>query len=294
MFTALALLLLITPTIVLTGALVDWARGIAEQVSEGRLAVPPAPESVRSWPVVGNPLYDFWSLANSNLEAALARASEPLQGVAVWMLSSAASAGIGVLQFALSIVVAGVLLAKPEGTKQLVDRLATRLAPERGPHMRELAEQTVRGVASGVVGVALIQCVLAAIGFFAVGVPGAAFIALVCLLFGMMQLPLGIPILPVIIYVWAHQPAVPAALFTVWIVPVMLLDNVLKPILMGRGVDAPMLVVIHRRDRGLRDVGNRRALPGRGRDGARVRADAGLARPRAAGLCGDLRRACSG
>jgi predicted PurR-regulated permease PerM len=59
----------------------------------------------------------------------------------------------------------------------------------------------------------------------------------------MMQLPLAIPILPVIIYVWAHQPAVPALIFTIWIVPVMALDNVLKPILMGRGVDAPMLIV---------------------------------------------------
>jgi predicted PurR-regulated permease PerM len=242
-FTLVLLVLLIIPAIVLTGAVVDWARGVAGQIGEGRIAVPPAPESVRGWPLVGERLYEFWSLANSNLAAALTRAREPLQQVGVWLLASAASAGVGVLQFALSIVVAGALLAKSEGVKGSIDRLAEHLAPHRGAHMRMLAEQTVRGVASGVVGVALIQCVLAAIGFFAIDVPGAAFIALVCLLMGIIQLPLAIPILPVIVYVWMHHPALPAALFTAYMLPVMALDNVLKPILMGRGVDAPMLVV---------------------------------------------------
>jgi predicted PurR-regulated permease PerM len=243
LFTALALVLLIIPALVLTGALVEWARGVADQIGEGRLAVPPAPEAVRSWPVVGERLYEFWSLANSNLAAALERAREPLQSIGVWLLSSAASAGVGVLQFALSIVVAGALLANAEGAKAAVDRFAIRLAPERGAHMRELAEQTVRGVATGVVGVAFIQSVLAAIGFFAVGVPGAPFLALVCLLLGMMQLPLAIPILPIVVYVWMNEPTLSAALFTAYILPVGALDNVLKPILMGRGVDAPMLVV---------------------------------------------------
>jgi predicted PurR-regulated permease PerM len=109
--------------------------------------------------------------------------------------------------------------------------------------MRLLAEQTVRGVATGVVGVAVVQCALAGLGFYAVGIPGAPLIALVCLLMGIVQLPLAIPIVPVIIYVWSHEPVLTAVLFTAWSVPVMALDNVLKPILMGRGVDAPMLVV---------------------------------------------------
>ena len=242
-FTLLALILLLIPAIVLTGALVDWARGVAHQIAEGQLAIPPAPEAVRGWPLVGERLYAFWSLANSNLEAALASAREPLQSVGVWLLSSAASAGLGVLQFALAIVVAGVLLANAEGAKGVVDRFAMRLAPTRGAGMRELAEQTVRGVATGVVGVALIQSVLAGIGFLAVGVPGAPILALGCLLLGMMQLPLAIPILPVVVYVWMHEETLSAVLFTAYILPVGALDNVLKPILMGRGVNAPMLVV---------------------------------------------------
>jgi predicted PurR-regulated permease PerM len=243
LFTIFALVLLITPTVILTGALVDWGRGVAAEISEGSLTIPPAPDSVRSWPVVGGAVYEFWSLANSNLQAALVKAKAPLENVGVWLLQSAASAGAGVLQFALSIVIAGVMLANSEGTRGVVDRFLLRLAPETGRNMRSLAEQTVRGVATGVVGVAIIQCVLAGIGFYVVGVPGAALIALVCLLLGIIQLPLAIPIVPVIIYVWTHEPALTSVLFTAWSVPVMALDNVLKPILMGRGVDAPMLIV---------------------------------------------------
>jgi predicted PurR-regulated permease PerM len=242
-FAILALILLITPTVILTSAIVDWGQGVAVQIREGGLTIPPAPDSVRSWPVVGGAIYEFWSLANSNLEAALVKAREPLQNVGLWLLASAASAGAVVLQLALSIVVAGVLLANSDGTKGLVDRFAVRLAPDSGRHMRELAEQTVRGVATGVVGIAILQCVLSAIGLFAVGFPGAPFLALLCLLVAIVQLPLAILVLPMIVYVWAHEPVLTAALFTAWMIPVTLLDNILKPILMGRGVDAPMLIV---------------------------------------------------
>jgi predicted PurR-regulated permease PerM len=242
-FTVLALVLLITPTVILTGAMVDWGQGVAADIRDGQLAIPPAPDSVRSWPVVGGAIYEFWSLADSNLQAALVKARAPLENVGVFLLRSAASAGAGVLQFALSIVIAGALLANSEGTRDVVDRFLVRLAPETGRNMRLLAEQTVRGVATGVVGVAVVQCALAGLGFYVVGIPGAALIALVCLLMGIVQLPLSIPIVPVIIYVWSREPTLTAVLFTVWSVPVMVLDNVLKPILMGRGVDAPMLVV---------------------------------------------------
>jgi predicted PurR-regulated permease PerM len=133
-----------------------------------------------------------------------------------------------VLQFALSIVIAGVFLAYSEGTKGIVDRFAVRLAPDTGRNMRALAEQTVRGVATGVVGIAMIQCVLTAIALFTVDFPGAPLLALLCLLVAICQLPLAIPVLPMIIYVWAHEPALTATLFTAWMIPVTLLDNILN------------------------------------------------------------------
>lgn len=241
-FTITALLILITPTVWLADALVESGQDIAKQLAGG-VHVPPPPEAVRDWPVIGGSVHEFWSLASSNLTAAISRADDQLKALGVWLLKTAAGLGFAVLQFALSIVIAGLLLANSEGAARLTETLSLRLAPETGRRFGTLAEQTVRGVASGVVGVAIIQCILAGIGFFVAGVPGAAVIALVCLLFGVVQLPLSIPIVPVIIYVWTQDSTLTAVLFTIWSLPVSMLDNVLKPILMGRGVEAPMLVV---------------------------------------------------
>lgn len=242
-FTLVAFVLLVTPMIWMTGAAVEWGQGFAGEVSDGQLEVPGPPERIRQWPVVGERIHGFWALASSNLEGALALASDQLKALGVWLLRSAAAAGLGALQFFLAIIIAGAILAHAEGLSKFADALALRLAPTSGRRFTGLAEQTVRGVAMGVVGVAILQSVLMALALFAVGIPGAPAIAILCLVMGTAQLPLSILVVPVIAYVWFEEPTLAAALFTVWSVPVMMLDNFLKPILMGRGVEAPMLVV---------------------------------------------------
>ncbi len=182
-------------------------------------------------------------MAHSNLEAALRSLDAQLKVVGGWIVGAAAAAGIGVVRFTLSLIISGVLLANAEAGERLARQLFVRLAPERGAGFAQLAGQTVRSVASGVVGVAVIQSMLAAAGFFAVGVPAIAFWALLCLLLGVVQLPLGIVMVPIIVYVWFTDSTVTSILFTVWSVPVMILDNFLKPLLLGRGVDAPMWVI---------------------------------------------------
>ncbi len=242
-FTVLALLLLITPTVALTRALVEWGESAAAQISSGNIEVPAPPESVADWPFIGETAHDYWSLAHSNLKEALGSLDAQLKVVGRWIVGAIASAGIGVVYFTLSIIISGVLLANAEAGERLAQQLFVRLAPERGAGFARLAGQTVRSVASGVVGVAVIQSVLAAAGFLAVGVPGTAFWALLCLLLGVVQLPLGIVIIPIIVYVWFTDSTTTSILFTLWSVPVMILDNFLKPLLMGRGVEAPMLVI---------------------------------------------------
>ncbi len=242
-FTVLALLLLITPTVALTRALIEWGQGAVTQINSGNIEVPAPPERVADWPIIGETAHEYWSLAHENLRGALRALDTQLKVVGRWIVAAIASAGIGVVHFTLSIIISGVLLANAEAGERLARQLSVRLAPGRGEGFAQLAGQTVRGVASGVVGVAVIQSALAAAGFFAVGVPGTAFWALFCLLLGVVQLPLGIVIVPIIAYVWFTDSTVASLLFTLWSVPVMLLDNFLKPLLMGRGVEAPMLVI---------------------------------------------------
>jgi predicted PurR-regulated permease PerM len=231
------------PAVMLSGTLVDTAQGLAKSFHEGTLAVPPPPDSVREWPLVGEGLSTFWSQASGNLAAAVERIAPQLKTVGSWLLSTAAGAGFGILQFIVAIIIAGVFLANATASGAFARALAVRLAGERGADFAELAEATVRSVTRGILGVALIQSILAGIGFMAIGLPGAGLWALLCLLLSTVQIGIFPITIPIVIYVLATADTVPAILFVIWSLFVGSIDNVLKPILLGRGVQVPMAVI---------------------------------------------------
>jgi predicted PurR-regulated permease PerM len=135
------------------------------------------------------------------------------------------------------------LLANAAGASQAVRAFATRVAGESGPRGVELAAATVRSVALGILGVALIQTLLAGIGFLAVGVPGAGLWALLVLILAVVQLPTFLILGPIIVYVFSTSSMFTAALFAIWIILVGISNSFLKPLLMGRGVDVPLLII---------------------------------------------------
>ena len=192
---------------------------------------------------MGEAAYDLWSRATQNLMSVLAPIRPQLVKLGTGVLSMAAGLGFALLQSVLAIVVAGVLLANDAGAGQVARAIGLRVAGERGAEFVELAGATVRSVAQGVLGVALIQSALAALGFLAVGIPGAGLWALIGLLLCVVQIGLLPVTLPIVIYVFATANTWVAVVFTVWTVLVSLLDNVLKPILLGRGVRVPTIVI---------------------------------------------------
>ena len=143
----------------------------------------------------------------------------------------------------VSIIIAGVLLANTAGGSQAARALARRLAGEQGTKGVELAGATVRSVAQGVLGVALIQSILAGLGCLLVGVPGAGLWALLVLILAVVQLPTILILGPIIVYVFSTTSTIAAVLFAIWSILVGISDAFLKPLLMGRGVDVPMLVI---------------------------------------------------
>lgn len=239
----LGLVLLMVPAVMLSGTLVDTAQGLAKGFEEGTLAVPPPPESVRDWPLVGEALSRFWSQASENLAATAAKIAPQLKAIGGWLLSTAAGAGFGILQFVVAIIIAGAFLANAEAGGAFARALAARLAGEKGADFANLAEATVRSVTRGILGVALIQSLLAGIGFMVMGIPGAGLWALVCLLLSTVQIGIVPITLPIVIYVLSTADTVPAVLFVIWSIFVGTIDNVLKPILLGRGVEVPMAVI---------------------------------------------------
>lgn len=242
-FTIIALVLIILPATWLGQASVEWGTVAAERIADGSLEVPPPPDRVADWPFIGERVHDFWALASTNLSAAVSMAQPQLRAVGVWLLGTVASAGMGILQFALSIIIAGVLLANASSSAAFARQLFVRLVPQSGDEFTKLSEQTIRSVATGVIGVAFIQAALIGVGLVVMDIPGAPVWIVVCVLLGIVQLPATLVTLPIIVWVWGSHETLSAALFTAWIVPAGLADNVLKPILLGRGVEAPMLVI---------------------------------------------------
>jgi len=243
LFTLLIMTLLIIPTAMLTGTLIEGAQELSGELRDGTLAIPPPPESVGSWPFVGESIEKFWTKASRNLESALLMIEPQLKAVGAWLLSKGASTGVGLLKFVASILIAGLLLAKSDTAQDVVRRIATRIAEERGASFTDLAGATVRSVARGILGVALIQSLCAGMGMLAVGVPAAGLWALLVLLLAVVQLPPLLVLAPIILYVFSTTGTVVAVLFMIWSLFVGMMDSFLKPILLGRGVDVPMLVI---------------------------------------------------
>ncbi len=238
-----ALLLLILPALLLSGTHVEGVRELAHELLRGNLHLPPPPDAIAAWPVIGEPLTRFWHLASTNLEAALAEIGPELAVAGRWLLGFVGATALGLVQFVVAIVIAAALLKNAASSGRLAGDIATRLAGARGPAYTGLAVQTIRSVARGIIGVALIQSILAGLGFLAVGQPMAGFLAMLCLVLAILQIGALPVILPVVVYQLTVLDVTTAILFTSWCVFVSLIDNVLRPLLLGRGIDLPLLVV---------------------------------------------------
>ncbi|MGB2958583.1 MAG: AI-2E family transporter [Bacteroidota bacterium] len=242
--TLLMILVLVIPSILLAETLVTGLKNLADGLQDGSLQVPPPPEGVSTWPVIGQPLADLWSLASVNMEKALQQIGPQLQEIGIALLAAAGQTGLALLLFIVSIIIAGVLLANAQAGGRMAENFAIRLVGERGVEHVRMAEATVRSVARGILGTAAIQAMLAGIGLLVAGIPGAGLWALLCLILALMQIgPLPVMLLAAV-YMFATADTLPAVLFTVWALVVVASDNVLKPILLGRGVDVPMLVIL--------------------------------------------------
>jgi predicted PurR-regulated permease PerM len=241
--TGIALLVFLGPVGMLSTTLLENLQALAAGLGKGDLVVPPPPDSLATWPLIGEPLYRFWQLASVNLEAAVKEIGPQLQVISTWLLGFVTGLGLGFLQFLLAIVIAGFLLSHTDAAQRAAQAFARRVAGDRGPGLVELGTLTIRNVARGVLGTALVQATLAGIGLVAVGIPAAGLLAFLAFLLSALQIGAGLVLIPAIIYVFATADVVPAILFAAWSVPVMLVDNFLKPILMSRGVNVPMVVI---------------------------------------------------
>jgi predicted PurR-regulated permease PerM len=240
--TLLLLALLIVPVALLTGTLIEGVQAATAAFKNGTLTIPPPPPRVGTWPLIGVPLTNLWNQASSNLNAVLRTFAPQIKTIVQGLLSASAGIGLTVLQFVLSILVAGVLLAYGRPASGVARSITNRLFGERGPEFEELASSTIRSVTTGILGVAFIQSIFAGAGFLMVGLPGAGLWAAAFLFAAALQVG-AIVLIPPVIYVFAVASSTKAVMFLIWCVFVGLMDNVLKPLLLGRAAAVPMVVV---------------------------------------------------
>jgi predicted PurR-regulated permease PerM len=244
LWTIAGLIVVLGPVGMLAGVLVDNVQTLAAHLKADGLHVPAPPDAIATWPFVGEPAHRFWSLASTNLGAALAEIRTQVRALSVFLLAAIANAGLGMLQFVIAVIIAGVLLPQAAGGARAADAVATRLAGERGPGLVTIAEATIRNVARGVLGTAMIQALLAGIGLVVAGVPAAGLLAFVCLVLCTVQIGPGLVLVPAMIYLFTNAETTTAILFTAWSIPVMVLDNVLKPFLMRGSADVPTVIIL--------------------------------------------------
>jgi len=241
---SVGLALILVPAWLVLGSVSELVAQVGTQLAQGRLELPAPRAEVADWPLVGKRLHALWTEASTAPAAAMEAHLPQLRQAGRWLLGSLGVLTLGVLQSLFAIVLAAVFVANSERSYRALVPIAERIAPEHGRQLMDLATLTVRSVTKGVLGVAMIQAGFAWLGMVVAGVPAAGAWALLVMITAVAQVPTLIVMIPVILYVSTFATTSTLIAFTLWSILVSLSDNVLKPLLLGRGVDVPTLVIV--------------------------------------------------
>ena len=245
LITLLCLLVVIGPVTWLGFGLIGGVEMLIEKLGTELPSIPPLPESVKGWPVIGEPVHRLWTAAATDMKAILTEVAPKLKPVGGKLVDIAGGVVFGLLQFIAAIIIAGFLFSPGPRLVDSLTAFARRILSDRGEEMVQLAGNTIRNVSRGVVGVALVQSFFAGLGFLVAGAPAAGFLAFLVLLLGIIQIGPAILLIPIVIWSWvAMETTMSALAFTVYMLLVGVMDNVLKPIVMARGVATPMPVIL--------------------------------------------------
>lgn len=243
----LAVAIIVVPTWLLMNSFADSVRRIVGAVQQNAVHIPPPRENVKNLPVVGNKIYGTWSKASADLPGVIQGMQPKLSDLARQALSTVASIGGSMLLFLVSFLVASIVMAYGNSAEQSSRAIFARIAgPIRGESLAKLSIATIRAVAQGVIGVAAIQALLIGLALLLAGIRVAGVLAMIALVLGIAQVPALLITLPVIIYIWASgdYSTGAAIIHTIILLVTGMADNILKPMLLGRGVDVPMPVIL--------------------------------------------------
>jgi len=239
------LLVFVLPVALAVGALVENADVLAGWIkSLATLKLPPPPDWVAGLPFVGEKIAALWSEVAAGERDGLVARIAPYVGAATrWLLGQIGNVGVMSFHFLLTVLIAAIMYASGEHAATMVHRFGTRLAGDQGAAAVDIAGGAIRGVALGVVVTALVQSGLGGIGLAVVGIPFASLLTAVMFLLCIAQLGPSLVLVPAVAWLYWSGDTVWATVLLVWCIPVVTLDNFLRPILIRRGLDLPLLLI---------------------------------------------------
>jgi predicted PurR-regulated permease PerM len=241
--TVFSLFVILGPVTWLGLSLAASAQTLIARIGDGVGVIPSPPEGIKAWPLIGDKAYEMWQLASTNLRDLLVETAPQLKPLGSRLLNAAGNVGINLLKFVIAAIISGFLLIPGPALVKLIRNILSHVAGTRGEDFLQLAGATIRNVSRGVIGIAILQALLAGIGLLLAGFPAAGLFSFLVLLLGILQIGPSIILVPLIVWSWFRMDAMMALLFTVYMVPVNLLDNLLRPLL-AKGLSTPMPVIL--------------------------------------------------
>ena len=240
----LLLLSFLTPVYFISGELVQNITLLIKSLRVENLNLPDLPDFIPNLPLVGESIASYWVTLQDNFFDVIKNFKTEIRKLSTTILKTFTNIGLNLLEISIAAILSSFILVYSNSLVTLFKKTFIRVNNEKGAEIFNLVGMTIQNIAIGVIGVASVQAIIAAIGFIIIGIPAPGILALLVLFFSSIQIGPGVVIIPTIIYAWFTFDFTPSLIYTIWSIPVMLFDNVLKPIVMSRGLSTPMILII--------------------------------------------------
>ncbi|OIQ36019.1 MAG: hypothetical protein BM563_11555 [Bacteroidetes bacterium MedPE-SWsnd-G1] len=244
LFTLVLLAIIVVPSIGMASSIAESSGEIFDNFKAGTLKIDPPSESVKSWPLIGEKVHAMWSKASNDIQGFIKEYPDQVKASVGWFFGSFTGIMGSVLLSLVALIVAGIFMSSAKEGYQTGLAFANKMMDGKGEKMMTMCINTIRSVVKGILLVGVIQAILAFAGFSMIGLSTAGILAFAVLVCAIIQVPVTLVAIPVIIYVFSFADTTPAIIFAVYIFVVSLLDNFLKPMLLAKGLETPMIVIL--------------------------------------------------
>jgi predicted PurR-regulated permease PerM len=245
LFTLLIVTLITVPAYTVFSSILGSTTDVVQQLKANTLEITPPTDKVKDWPLIGEKVYKVWDEAAVDTRDFVITHKETILDKGKGVLGSLTGLMGTLLLFIISFIVAVVFMSNAEGSYKSAVKFANKLIGKDGEDIIIMSRDTVRSVVKGILFVAIIQALLSFIGFKLIGLPAAGLFTLLVLIGGIVQIPVTLIVIPAIALAFSiSDNTTYTVIFTVYIIIVSLLDNVLKPMLLAKGLQTPTIFII--------------------------------------------------